>query len=101
MLGWGSLLFNMRRYEELIDKATVDCYDEEEQHSGLLTMIGEEVVFPFSAKVMGDIIQVTGLKWPDHGYGLQLICEKKGPPIPFEGIAIFCKRIEAAAPGSR
>ena len=28
------------RLEELIDEATVDCYDEEEQHSGLLTMIG-------------------------------------------------------------
>ncbi len=74
-----------KRLEERIDKATVDCYDEEEQHSGLLTMIGEEVVFPFSAKVMGDIVQVTGLKWPDHGYGLQLICEKKGATDSIRG----------------
>ncbi len=65
-----------KRLEELIEEATVDCYDEEEQHSGLLTMIEDEVVFPFSAKVMGDVVQVTGMKWPDQGYGLKLICEK-------------------------
>ena len=35
------------RLEELIEEATVDCYDEEEQHSGLLTMIEDDVVFPF------------------------------------------------------
>ena len=67
-----------KRLEELIEEATVDCYDEEEQHTGLLTMIGDEVVFPFEAKVMGDVVQVMAMKWPDHGYGLQLTCEKNG-----------------------
>jgi len=66
------------RLEELIEEATIDCYDEDEQHSGLLTMIGDEVVFPFEAKVMGDIVQVTAMKWPNHGYGLQFTCEKNG-----------------------
>ena len=32
------------RLKALIKEATVDCYGEEEQHSGLLTMIEEEVV---------------------------------------------------------
>ena len=67
-----------KRLEELIEEATVDCYDEEEQHTGLLTMIGDEVVFPFEAKVMGDVVQVMATKWPDHGYGLQFTCEKNG-----------------------
>ena len=66
------------RLDELIEEATIDCYNEDEQHSGLLTMIGDEVVFPFEAKVMGDVVRITGMKWPDHGYGLQFTCEKNG-----------------------
>jgi hypothetical protein len=31
----------------LIDEATVDCYGEEEQHAGLLTMIEDNVECPF------------------------------------------------------
>ena len=66
------------RLEELIEEATIDCYDENEQHSGLLTIIGDEVVFPFKANVMGDVVQITEMKWPDYGYGLQFTCEKNG-----------------------
>ncbi len=66
------------RLDELIEEAAIDCYKEDEQHSGLLTMIGDEVVFPFEAKVMGDVVRITGMKWPDHGYGLQFTCEKNG-----------------------
>ena len=55
------------RPEELIEEATVDCYDEEEQHSGLLTMIENEVVFPFAAKVIGAIVRSTGIARPDRG----------------------------------
>jgi len=66
------------RLEELIEEATVDSHDEEEQHSGLLTVIGEEVVFPFKAKVIGEIVQITDMEWPDHGFGLQFTCEKNG-----------------------
>lgn len=61
------------RLEELIEEATVDCYDEEEQHSGLLTMIEDEVVFPFDAKVIGEIVQITGMAWPDHSFGPQRV----------------------------
>jgi len=31
------------RLEELIDEASVDCYDEDEQHTGLLTMIEDNM----------------------------------------------------------
>jgi hypothetical protein len=36
--------------EELIDEATIDCFGEDEEHTGLLTMIEEYVVCPFRAK---------------------------------------------------
>jgi hypothetical protein len=32
------------RLEALVEEATVDCYDEYEQHSGLLTMIEDTVL---------------------------------------------------------
>ena len=42
------------RLRELIEEATVDCYDESEQHVGLLTMIEENVECPFPATVIGE-----------------------------------------------
>lgn len=66
------------RLNELIEEATIDCYDEDEQHSGLLTMIEDNVVFPFEATVIGERVQITGMAWPDDGYGLQFTCEKNG-----------------------
>lgn len=66
------------RLEELIEEATIDCYNEDEQHSGLLTTIEDNVVFPFAAKVIGEIVQITGMEWPDDGLGLHFTCEKNG-----------------------
>jgi hypothetical protein len=66
------------RLRELIEEATVDCYDEDEQHSGLLTMIQDNVVCPFKAKVIGEEVEVTDLEWPDEGYGLKAVCKRKG-----------------------
>ena len=43
-----------KRLDALIEEATVDCYDVEEQHQGLACMIEENVVCPFPAKVIGD-----------------------------------------------
>jgi hypothetical protein len=76
------------RLEELIEEATVDCHDEDEQHSGLLTVIEEEVVFPFEARVIGESVQITGMAWPDHGFGLQFTCEKKGDTYKIDAASI-------------
>jgi hypothetical protein len=35
------------RLEELIEQATVDCYNEEEQVTGLFTMIEDNLAIPF------------------------------------------------------
>ncbi len=64
--------------EELIDEATIDCYGEDEEHTGLLTMIEEYVVCPFRAQVIGENVEVTGFRWPDSGSGLFAICRRNG-----------------------
>lgn len=69
---------NRERLRELIEEATVDCYGEDEQHSGLLTMIQDEVVCPFRAKVIGEEVTVTDFEWPREGYGLYVVCERQG-----------------------
>jgi hypothetical protein len=76
------------RLEELIDEATIDCYGEGEEHTGLLTMIEEYVVCPFRAKVNGEIVEVTGLRWPDSGYGLFTICRRneKTDPVDIDSL---------------
>jgi len=66
------------RLAALIDEATIDCYGEEEQHSGLLTMIEDNVEYPFPAKVSGEKVVVTGFEWPKAGYGLFAVCERDG-----------------------
>ncbi len=67
-----------KRLTALIDEAIIDCYDEVEQHSGLLTMIEENVECPFQAKVIGEKVTVIGFEWPQEGYGLFAVCERNG-----------------------
>ena len=43
--------------DALIEKATVDCYTDEEQITGLFTMIDEHLAVPFRTEVLG--AQVT------------------------------------------
>jgi hypothetical protein len=46
---------------ELIEEATVDCYDEEEQATGLFTMIEEHLALPFKSTVLGITIDVVSI----------------------------------------
>jgi hypothetical protein len=66
------------RLQALIAEATVDCYDEYEQHTGLLTMIEAEVACPFRAKVIGEEVQVLGFEAPRDGFGLNAVCRRQG-----------------------
>lgn len=62
-----------------LEEATVDAYDESEQHTGLLTMVENELVFPFRARVLGEEVDVVGMEWPeDDEFGLDLLCERGG-----------------------
>ena len=62
-----------------LEDAIVDAYDEYEQHTGLLTMIENEVQFPFRAKVLWELVNVIRMEWPeDDEFGLDFVCERNG-----------------------
>ena len=45
--------------DELIEQATVDCYNESEQVTGLFTMIEEHLELPFQTTVLGTPVTVA------------------------------------------
>jgi hypothetical protein len=47
------------KLDALIEEATVDCYNEEEQITGLFTMIEEQLVLPFETSVLGMTVMVA------------------------------------------
>ncbi|MDB5387908.1 MAG: cytoplasmic protein [Planctomycetaceae bacterium] len=64
---------------EALKEATVDAYGDDEQHTGLLTAIQDELVFPFRVSVLGEEVSVVDMEWPEGDeYGLDLVCERNG-----------------------
>lgn len=43
-----------------------------------LTLIEENVVCPFRAKLIGETIEVTDFAWPESDLGLKVQCQYKG-----------------------
>jgi Calcium binding len=66
------------RLDPLIEEATVDCYNEAEEHMGFMNMIDENVVCPFKATVIGEEVEVVELRSPEAGFGLNAVCRYKG-----------------------
>jgi hypothetical protein len=50
-----------KRLEALLEEAIIDCYDEEEQFTGVLITLDESLQFPLQAKVLGQVVEVIGL----------------------------------------
>lgn len=50
-----------QEYEKIIEEATVDCYSEYEAFSGMTAFLGDELKFPFDAKLLGQEVKVTGV----------------------------------------
>jgi hypothetical protein len=65
------------RLRELIEEATVDCYNEEEQYEGVRIMVVDNVVCPFSAKMIGETVEVTALEEARTGRGVMAVCRYK------------------------
>jgi hypothetical protein len=63
--------------DELIEEATVDAYDELEQRAGFYAMLDDNLGFPFSAKIVGEKVTVTGLDMATEERILA-VCENKG-----------------------
>lgn len=61
----------------LIDQATSDSVDESDEHAGLLSMIREEVICPFSVRIAGEDAECIRFEWPKNGYGLNAVCKSK------------------------
>ena len=53
------------RLRELIDEATVDAHDDDEQRMGLFTMLQDELAVPFETEVLGVAVQVTEVELND------------------------------------
>jgi len=63
------------RLRALIDQAIGDGVDESDEHAGLLSMIREEVVCPFPARVDGEDVECIRFDWRPRGYGLNAVCK--------------------------
>jgi hypothetical protein len=55
----GSL--SWRHLDGLVEEATVDCYNEDEQLTGLFTMIEDNLALPFTTRVLGVEVAVRGV----------------------------------------
>ena len=48
------------RLQALIDEATIDCYDEEEQFWGMLAVLDSELNFPLAGTLIGEQLALIG-----------------------------------------
>lgn len=51
--------------ETMLEEACVDAYDEEEQVTGLFTMLDENLDLPFATEVLGQKVKVVALDLTD------------------------------------
>jgi len=49
----GTRSLSEERLEEMIEEATVDCFNESEQVTGFFTMIDENLQVPFEVSILG------------------------------------------------
>jgi hypothetical protein len=63
-----------QRLAEMIEQATVDCYDEAEQVSGLFTMIEDNLAVPFGTHVLGVQVTVEAVELTRDGQIVAVCC---------------------------
>lgn len=51
----------------MVEEATIDCYDEEEQLTGFANMVEENLEVQFVTTLLGVIVTVTGVTHTSHG----------------------------------
>jgi hypothetical protein len=94
--------------DELIEEATVDCYDEEEQASGFLAVIDDNLALPFKTRILGAEASVAAVVMDEVGR-IKAVCERSGeqqridlidlplpspPPSGAEWIAAYRRWVE-------
>ena len=60
----------------LVEEATVDCYDDWEQSTGLFNMIEENLRLPFGTKVLGMPVQVESVDISNHDASIIAVCKR-------------------------
>jgi hypothetical protein len=68
--------------DALIAEATVDCYSEDEELTGLATMIGDNLAVPFETTVLGVTVTVRKIDLTDSGIVAICVRGKHRQPIP-------------------
>jgi hypothetical protein len=68
-----SVAATARQLDKLIEEATVDCYNEEEQASGFFAMIEENLALPFATRVLGIEVSVVAIEMDNDG-SLKAVC---------------------------
>jgi len=63
--------------DDLIEQATVDCYNESEQVTGLFTMLEEHLDLPFETTLLRMAVTVTSIDLTD-GDQIVAICRRDG-----------------------
>lgn len=59
--------------DALISEATVDCYNESEAHTGFYEMLREQLPFPFTARIIGEKVEVHDIDINREGV-VEAIC---------------------------
>jgi hypothetical protein len=90
--------------DALIDQATVDCYNEDEELGGFAVMIGDNLAVPFETTVLGVTVTVKQIDQAESG--IVAICVRgkhrqaiplldlplpDPPPQGAEWIAAYCR----------
>ena len=63
------------RLDAMVEEATVDCHDEDEQVTGLFTMIEDNFALPFQTKVLGMVVSVISIDLSESGQ-IVAICSR-------------------------
>lgn len=61
--------------DELVEQAVVDAHGDDEQRSGFLVMIEEELALPFETEVLGVPVTVTRIEQADDG-SIMAVCRR-------------------------
>lgn len=61
--------------DEMIAEAPVDCHDDDEAHSGFLTMFQDELLVPFTTTVLG--VEVTVEEVAFSGAQIVAVCSRE------------------------
>ena len=65
-----------KELDALVEEATVDAYNEEEQLSGFAVMIEDNLEIPFETTVLGVMVTVNGV--PQTESGIVADCVRNG-----------------------